>query len=50
MDYITFVVFLENNQRISVSTHYREDIESEVDAAWDYIYMQYPNAEYIEIL
>lgn len=48
MDYITFVVFLENNQRISVPTRYREDIESEVDATWDY--MQYPNAEYIEIL
>lgn len=45
---ITFIVFFKDGHRESVSTRYSEDNEHEVDVAWDYIYMMYPEAEYIE--
>lgn len=45
---ITFIVFFKDGHRESVSTRYSENNEQEVDAAWDYIYMMYPEAEYIE--
>ncbi len=45
---VTFIVFHKDGHRESVSTHYNEDKEHEVDAAWDYINMCYPDAEYIE--
>lgn len=45
---ITFIVFFKDGHRETVSTHYSEDKEHEVDAAWDWIYGEYPEAEYIE--
>lgn len=45
---ITFIVFFKDGHRETVSTRYSEDKEHEVDAAWDWIYGEYPEAEYIE--
>lgn len=45
---VTFIVFHKDGRRESVPTHYREDSEREVDAAWDFINMCYPDADYIE--
>lgn len=46
---ITFIVHFKDGHRETVSTHYREDKESEIDAAWDYMYYNYPEADYIEM-
>ena len=48
MENIAFIVFFKNGIRQTVSTNYREGVESEEDAAWDYIYSKYPDADYIE--
>lgn len=45
---ITFIVFFKDGSRQTISTRYEEGNESDEDAAWDYIYSMYPNAEYIE--
>lgn len=47
-DCITFIVFSKEGRRFLVPTHYREGIEAEEDAAWDWINSKYPDAEYIE--
>ena len=48
-DYIAFfVVYEKEEEKFVVPTHYREGIESEEDAAWDWINSKYPDAEYIE--
>lgn len=47
-DCITFIVFSKEGKRFSVPTRYREGIEAEEDAAWDWINSEYPDAEYIE--
>lgn len=44
---ITFIVHFKDGHRETVSTRYREDKESE--AAWDYMYDNYPEADYIEM-
>lgn len=43
---VTFIIHFKDGHRISVATRYSED--DEVDAAWDYIYGMYPEADYIE--
>ena len=48
MEYVTFIIYYEDGSKETVTTHYREDIESEVDAAWDYIRDLYKGVEYIE--
>ena len=48
MENITFIVFFKDGSRQTISTRYEEGNESDEDAAWDYIYSMYPNAEYIE--
>lgn len=48
MEYVAFIVHFRGGQRLTVSSRYREDREHEVDAAWDWIRDQYPDAEYIE--
>jgi hypothetical protein len=48
MENMTFIVFFKDGHRETVSTSYREGIEREEDAAWDYIHSMYPEAEYIE--
>lgn len=45
---ITFIVHFKDGHRETVSTHYNESKEHEVDAAWDYVYANYPEADYIE--
>jgi hypothetical protein len=45
---VTFIIHFKDGHRFSVSTRYSEDDEHEVDAAWDYIYGMYPEADYIE--
>ena len=46
---MTFIVFYENGSRETVSTPYNGNSEQDVDAAWDYMYMYYPEAKYIEL-
>lgn len=48
MENITFIVFFKDGSRQTISTRYEEGNESDEDAAWDYIYNMYPDAEYIE--
>lgn len=50
MEQITFIVHHKGGRREQVTTHYRHAYEHEVDAAWDYINMCYPDVDYIEIL
>lgn len=45
---MTFIIFLKNGTRQTYSNRYDENIEHERDAAWDDVYAQFPNAEYIE--
>lgn len=43
---MTFIVHYKDGSRETYSNHY--DDEMEVDAAWDDVYMTFPNADYIE--
>ncbi len=45
---MTFIIHFKDGHRESYSNRYDEDDEMEVDAAWDDVYMQFPNADYIE--
>lgn len=45
---MTFNVFFDDGTRQQYSNRYYEDDEMEVDAAWDDVYAQFPNAKYIE--
>ena len=45
---ITFIVFFKDGHRETIASHYEEGSEQNEDAAWDWIYMMYPEAEYIE--
>lgn len=43
---MTFIIHFSDGSRETYSNRYNEDDER--DAAWDDVYMQYPDAEYIE--
>lgn len=45
----TFIVFLPGGRRETYSNRYDEDIEHELDAAYDDVYERFPEAEYIEL-
>lgn len=46
---ISFIVFFKDGNRNTVVSPYREGTEQNTDAAWDWVYMMYPDAEYIEM-
>lgn len=45
----TFNIFLPGGRRISYANNYDENIEHELDAAYDDVYSRFPEAEYIEL-
>lgn len=45
---MTFIIHFKDGYRETYSNRYNEDIEQEVDAAWDDVYMTFPDADYIE--
>ena len=47
---MTFIIHFKDGYRETYSNRYNEDIEQEVDAAWDEVYAKFPDADYIESL
>lgn len=45
---MTFIIHYKDGSRETYSNHYDKDDEMEVDAAWDDVYITFPNADYIE--
>lgn len=45
---MTFIIHFKDGHRETYSNSYDEDIEHEVDAAWEDVHITFPNAEYIE--
>ena len=45
---MTFIVWHKNGKREMYNNRYDENDEHEVDAAWEDVYMTFPNADYIE--
>lgn len=45
---MTFIIHFKDKSRQTYSNHYDENNEQERDAAWDDVYIKFPNAEYIE--
>ena len=45
---MTFIVWHKDGSRETYNNRYDESDEHEVDAAWDDVYMTFPNADYIE--
>lgn len=45
---MTFIIHFKDKSRKTYSNRYDENIEHEVDAAWDDVYAKFPNADYIE--
>ena len=45
---MTFIIHHKDGHREPYSNHYDENNEHERDAAWDDVYMTFPNADYIE--
>ena len=45
---MTFIIHFKNKPRQTYSNGYDEDDEYQRDAAWDDVYMQFPDADYIE--
>lgn len=45
---MTFIIHFKDKPRRTYSNHYDEYNEQERDAAWDDVYMKFPDAEYIE--
>ncbi len=45
---MTFIIHFKDGSRRMYSNRYNEDIEHERDAAWDDVYITFPNADYIE--
>lgn len=45
---MTFIIHLKDGSRQTYSNRYDEDNEQERDAAWDDVYMMFPDADYIE--
>lgn len=46
---ITFIVFFKDGHRETVGSPYEEGSEQNTDAAWDWVNMMYPEADYIEM-
>ena len=46
---ISFIVLYKDGRRETVTSRYEEGSEQNLDAAWDRVYMMYPEAEYIEL-
>ena len=46
---ISFIVFYKDGHRETVTSQYEEDSEQNLDAAWDWVYLMYPEAEYMEL-
>lgn len=46
---IAFIVFFKDGHRETATSPYMEGSENNLDAAWDWVYMMYPEAEYIEL-
>lgn len=45
---MTFIISHKDGTRELYSNRYNEDNEHEVDTAWDDVYSQFPDVEYIE--
>ena len=45
---MTFIIHFKDGHRETYNNRYDEDVEHERDAAWDDVYMTFPDAEYIE--
>lgn len=45
---MTFIIHFKDGTRKSYSNRYNEGNEQQRDAAWDDVYSQFPEAEYIE--
>lgn len=45
---MTFIVHFKDGRRETYTNRYDESDEHERDAAWDDVYMAFPDAEYIE--
>ena len=45
---MTFIIHFKDGHRETYSNHYDDTIVRERDAAWDDVYMQFPDADYIE--
>lgn len=45
---MTFIVHFKDGHRKTYTNRYDESNEQERDAAWDDVYSQFPNADYIE--
>lgn len=43
---MTFIIHFKDGHRETYDNHYDEEYER--DAAWEDVYMTFPNAEYIE--
>lgn len=46
---ITFIIHYKNGQRETANSPYEEGSEQNLDAAWDWVYGMYPDANYIEL-
>lgn len=46
---ITFIIHYKDGRRETAVSRYSEGTEQSLDAAWDWAYMMYPEAEYIEL-
>lgn len=45
---MTFIIHFKDKPRETYNNRYNENIEQEVDAAWDDVYAKFPDADYIE--
>lgn len=45
---MTFIIHFKNKPRQTYSNRYDEDDDAERDAAWDDVYSEFPDADYIE--
>ena len=45
---MTCIIHFKDGHRETYNNRYDEDVEHERDAAWDDVYMTFPDAEYIE--
>lgn len=45
---MTFIIHHKNGRRETYSNRYDEDDKHERDAAWEDVYMTFPDADYIE--
>lgn len=45
---MTFIIHYKDGSRETYSNRYDEDVEHEVDVAWDDVYDKFPDADYIE--